>query len=62
MGSFCIINTFMKSFRQFIKEVNVTPGTRTAMDKFGSNSTFKKIASPKIGKSSIPRFKGRRPQ
>jgi hypothetical protein len=52
----------MKSFRQFIKEANVTPGTRTAIDKFGSNSTFKKIASPKIGKSSIPRFKGRRPQ
>ena len=52
MGSFYIINTFMKSFKQFIKEatpptpykLNKTAETIGAMTKFGSGNRLKRVA------------------
>ena len=52
MGSFYIINTFMKTFSQYIKEatpptpykLNRTAATLDAMGKFGSAKRLKKIA------------------
>ena len=60
MGSFYFINTPMKTFTQFIKETNVTPETRNAINKFGSNKTFKKIGrGAGIGKQSLPGTRSR---
>ena len=54
MGCFYIINTFMKTFTQFIKEMNVTHETQRAIDKFGSRGSFTKIGRNKIGHQSLP--------
>lgn len=65
MGSFYFINTFMKRFSQFIYEINthITPTTRRAINKFGSNKVLKKIgkAAPK-GSQSLPGPKYRTPK
>lgn len=37
---FSFINRYMKTFKTFLKEINVTPGTRKIITKFGS--TIKK--------------------
>jgi len=64
MGSFHIINTFMKTFSQFLHKKTpnpkVTAETLKARDKFGSNNTIKKIGkgAPK-GKQSLPGPKNR---
>lgn len=64
MGSFYIINTFMKTFSyliEFLKKQRVTPDTLRAQEKFGSKKTLLDVASgAPEGKQSIPRSKGRR--
>jgi len=55
----------MKRFSQFIYEINthITPTTRRAINKFGSNRVLKKIgkAAPK-GSQSLPGPKYRTPK
>jgi len=67
MGSFCFINTFMKTFSQFISKKTpnprVTSATRSAQRKFGSSNTIKNIGKGvSKGKQSLPGPKNRRAQ
>lgn len=62
MGSFYIINTFMKTFKELLEtKLNVTDATRRAITKFGSPSTTKRRAkSSGIGKMASPGLAGAR--
>lgn len=65
MGSFYIINTFMKTLTQLFKKINLitelTSDSNTAIRKFGSSSTLRKRAkNPGIGKMSSSGLAGSR--